>query len=273
MHPQKFFMILLIVSTTFSFLLFGCSTKQDPGVGAVDYASILDHWVAALNSGDISQFEQLHTEMVTYSSHIQESPFNGRQNIWESIRRSSPSSLEKISLFGQDEIMCLQVSATESEKSFLYVFDFERELISHIYSYSAEYDLSNVPLFEGVEISTDDLDLSERIGVINSQVDYLNDRDFSGFLSTFNADPILYVPPSTAPVTGIDGIESDVQGFVQLFPNVEIKVFRTFGEGNLVCQQVAVSSGPMKSLGFVNVFDGVKVSRVYEYLSRAEIGK
>jgi ketosteroid isomerase-like protein len=272
MPRLKILRVLLIVSSASILLLSGCSAKQDPRSNDVDFVSVIEQWIEALNAGDSDQFELLHTDTVTYSSHIQKSSLSGRQNIWDSLRRLNRGAIERVSLFGQDGTMCLQVSATESKESFLYVFEFERDLISHIYSYSAEYYLPNIPVFEGVELSENDSELSGRIDVANFQVEYLNKRDFSGFLNTFNTEPILFVPPSTVPVVGIDGIENDVQSFVQLFNNVEFKVFRTFGQGNLVCQQLSVSKGPMGSLGFVLVFEGDKVSQTYEYLSQAEIG-
>jgi hypothetical protein len=269
---RNFIKIVLITSMTFIVVLSGCSAERNPGAEDVEYTQVLEQWITALNDEDITQFEQLHTETVTYSSHIHRSPHSGRENLWESIHGSNSSQLEKLSAFGQDETICLQVSETDSKKSFLYIFEFERGLISHIYSYSAEYDLSTAPVSEGEELTTDDSKLAGRIGVINSQAEFLNDRDFSGFLTTFNDEAVLYVPPSRDPVIGIDGIRDDVQDFVQNFPAVELDVFRTIGQGNLVCQQISVTNGPMRSLGFVNVFNGEKVSRVYEYLSQAEIG-
>jgi hypothetical protein len=273
MRPERIARILLVLSVISVLALSGCSSKQDPGSGSDDHASIVKHWVEALNGGDTDRFERLHAETVAHSSHTQLDPVIGRQRIWDSIRSSTPGPLETISLFGQDETMCLQVSATETKSSLLYVFEFERELISHIYSYSAEYDVSKAPVSETLEYTADVPGLSEKIDLVNSQIDFINERDLSGFLATFNDDPILFVPPSKDPVVGIDGIRGDVQSFVQLFTDVEFTLFRTIGEGNFVCQQIAVSHGPMNSLGFVHVFEGAKESQAYEYLSRAKIGE
>ncbi len=219
----------------------------------------------------MDQFENLHTESVIYNSNLEKQPYVGRNNIWESFRLSNAGALEKTYMFGYENMVCLQVTAVDTKRSFLYVFNFEQNLISHVYEYSGKFDLSVVPLFDGADITTDNTGLQERINTIDSQVAALNNRDFSRFIETFNEDSILYIPLSKVPVIGTENIFDDVQSFTEYYPNVELSIFRTFGHGNLICQQLAVKNGPMRSLGFVNLFNGDKVSRVYEYLSSAEL--
>lgn len=51
--------------------------------------------------------------------------------------------------------------------------------------------MSAAPLFEGVEIATDDNDLSEGIDIIDSQTRAVIERDYLGFIETFNDNAIL----------------------------------------------------------------------------------
>jgi ketosteroid isomerase-like protein len=261
----------LIVAASLCLALVGCSPDNSSVKDVGSHLAIVDQWIEAVNSEDVAQFEQLHTETVVFNSYLQQNPYKGREDIWESFRRSYSGSIEKTYMFGQEESICLQVTAAIPKLSFLYVFDFEGDLISHVYEYSGAYDLTAVPLFEGVEITTDDSALSDRINTIDSQTKAVTDRDYAGFIETFNEDAILYVPPSKIPVTGKDAITNDVQSFTGRYPEVEVLKYRTFGQGNLVCQQAIVKNGPMNSLGFVNAFEDGKVSRVYEYFSNAEL--
>jgi hypothetical protein len=174
-------------------------------------------------------------------------------------------------MFGQDESICLQLTASDTKRSFLYVFDFEGDLISKVYEYSGAYDLSAVPLFQGVDITPDNAGLSERIDTVDSHPQAVNERDYSRFIETFNDDAIMYVPSSEIPVVGADNIVNELKTVAQSHPAIEVINYRAFGQGNLVCHQATVKSGPMRSLGFVNTFEDGKVSRVYQYSSNAEL--
>jgi hypothetical protein len=141
-----------------------------------------------------------------------------------------------------------------------------------VHQYVADYDLSDVPLFDGAEITTDDAGLPQRIETIDSQLDALNERDYSRFAETHNDDAIMYGPLDSVPYRGVEIIVNDVQSFTRTFPTVEWSKYQTFGQGNLVCQQVAVES-PDMSLGHVAVFEGGKISRFYQYVSDAVLSR
>ena len=180
--------------------------------------------------------------------------------------------MKKIYMLDQEDLVCLQVAAADSESSFLYVFRFEGDLIAQVDEYSAVYDLSDVPLFDGAEITTDDAGLPARIDTLDSQVDALNERDFLRFSETFQDEVIEYEPFTEAPIKGLEGITNDVQSFTRPRPNVEWSKYQTFGQGNLVCQQVTTKN-PIMSLGHVAVFEGGKISRFYQYYSDAWLSR
>jgi ketosteroid isomerase-like protein len=248
----------------------GCSAEDGSEIQAQSLA-IVEQWITAVNADNAVQFEKFHTESVAFYSHLSAQPSLGRSKVWESFRHANSRTLEKTHMFGQQQKVALQVTAEDGKRSFLYVFYFEQDLISHVYGYSGDYALSAAPLFEGAPVTTDNTGLQQRIETIDSQPDALNNRDFTRFLDTFHQDSILYVPLSQEPVNGTEMILDDVQTFIEFFPEVELSVFQTGGQGNLIGQQLAVKNGPMKSLGFVHLFEGDRVSRVYEYLSGAEL--
>jgi hypothetical protein len=182
--------------------------------------------------------------------------------------------MQKIYMLGQGDFVCLQVTAADTKHSFLYVFRFEGDLIAQVHEYWATYDLSDVPLFDGAELTTDDAGLPQRIETIDSQLDALNERDVSLFTETHSDDAILYEPTNRDPLRGAENIRKDIEDWLQGNPFFEVSQYQTFGQGNVVCQQVAVeNAGIPWSIGNLFVFEDGKLARTYQYVSDAELSK
>jgi ketosteroid isomerase-like protein len=268
---RVFPIVALVASVGLSLTLVGCSSKGEPVAGADGKLAVVDDWIKAVNGEDVSQFEKLYTETAVFHSHQQQGPTSGRQNIWDAFSRSNARPMEKVYMLGQDDFVCLQVTATDSKSSFLYVFRFEGDSIAQVDEYSAVYDLSDLPLFDGAEVTTDDAGLAERIDTVDSQLDALNERDFSRFMGTLTDDTVLYGPMDRDPIRGAEGTRKDVEDFVQGAPSVTWSPYQTFGQGNLLCQEVAVENAGIGSLGHLLVFEGGKVAITYQYMSYAEL--
>jgi hypothetical protein len=269
----RFLIVALVALVSLSLTLVGCSADEGPVEGVDGNTAVVDAWIRAVNAEDVTQFEKLHTETAEFHSHLQKSPSSGRRNLWDALSSSNAGPpLQKIYMLGQGDFVCLQVTAAKPKRSLLYVFRFEGDLIAQVHQYVADYDLSGVPLFDGAEITTDDAGLPQRIETIDSQLDALNERDYSHFAETHNDDAIMYGPLDSVPYRGVEIIVNDVQSFTRTFPTVEWSKYQTFGQGNLVCQQVAVER-PDMSLGHVAVFEGGKISRFYQYVSDAVLSR
>jgi ketosteroid isomerase-like protein len=267
---RGFLIVALVALVGLSLTLVGCSPDDGPVEGVDGNTAVVDEWIQAVNDEDETQFEKLHTKDAVFHSH-QGSPSTGRRNIWDAFSRSTARPMQKIYMLGQEALVCLQVTAGNASSSFLYVFRFEGDLIAQVDEYSAVYDLSNVSLFDGAEIITDDAGLPERIETADSQLDALNERDLSRFIGTFSPDAILYGPMSRDPYKGAENIGKDVEDFLRGSPTVEMSQYQTFGQGNLVCQQVVVENASVRSLGHLFVFEDGKVAKTYQYVSYAEL--
>jgi ketosteroid isomerase-like protein len=268
---RGFLTVALAALAGLSLTLVGCSPDDSSIQGVDGNMAVVDDWIKAINAEDAAQFEKLHTETTAFHPYIQSSsPSSGRQNVWDAFSHSY-APLQKIYMLGQDDFVCLQVTAAEPKRSFLYVFRFEGDLIAQVHEYSAIYDLSDVPLFDGAEITTNDAGLAERIDTVDSQVEALNERDLTRFMETFSEDAIQYGPMDGDPYSGAESIRNDLEAFLRGFPHVEMSPYQTFGQGNLVCQQVAVENAGIKSLGHLFVFEDGKVAQTYQYVSNAEL--
>jgi hypothetical protein len=106
----------------------------------------------------------------------------------------------------------------------------------------------------------------------DSQLDALNERDYSRLAETYHDDAIMYGSRGTDPYRGAESIANGAQSFTRNFPTIEWSNYRTFGQGNIVCQQRATKN-PLLSLGHVIVFEGGRVSRAYQYYSEAVLSR
>jgi hypothetical protein len=269
---RGFLVVALVAIVGLSLTLVGCSADEGPPEDVEGNRTVVEEWIEAVNAEDETHFEKLHTENVVFHSHLERSPYSGRGNLWDAFSQSDSRPLKKIYMLDQEDLVCLQVTAADSKSSFLYVFRFEGDLIAQVDEYSAVHDLSDMPLFDGVEITTDDAGLPERIATADSQLDALNERDYSRFAETHNDDAILYGSAGTDPYIGVESIVNGVQSFTRNFPTIEWSKYRTFGQGNMVCQQIATKN-PHISLGHVMVFEGGRVSRSYQYYSDAVLSR
>jgi ketosteroid isomerase-like protein len=269
---RRIFIVALVAIVGLSLTLVGCSPNEGAVESVGGHTAVVDEWIKAANAEDVTQFEKLHTEDVVFHSHLQKSPTSGRGNLWDAFSQSNARPMQRIYMLAQEDFVCLQATAADPKRSFLYVFRFEGDSIAQVDEYTAAYDLSDVPLFDGAEITTDDAGLPARIDTLNAQVDALNERDYSRFIETFSDDAIHYGPLDEIPLRGAESIGKDVEDFFGGFPTAEQSTYRAFGQGNLVCQQVATKN-PHVSLGQVMVFEGGKVSRSYQYLSDAVLSR
>jgi hypothetical protein len=176
--------------------------------------------------------------------------------------------MQEIYMLAQEDFVCLQATVAEPKRSFLYVFRFEGDSIAQVDEYTAAYDLSDVPLFDGAEITTDDAGLPARIDTLNAQVDALNERDFLRFSETLHDEVIVYLSFTEAPIKGPEEFTNGEQSFTRSYPTIEWSKYRTFGQGNLVCQEFAFKN-PIGAVGRVAVFEDGKISRLYSYYSDA----
>ena len=269
---RGFLIVALVALAGLSLTLVGCSADEAPTEPVEGNRAVVETWIQAANAKDKTQFEMLHTENVVFHSHLERSPYSGRGNLWEAFSQSGSRPMNKIYMLDQEDLVCLQVTATDSETSFLYVFRFEEDLIAQVDEYSSVYDLSDMSLFDGAEITTDDAGLPERIDTADSQLDALNERDYSRLAETYNDDAIMYGSRGTDPYIGAESIVNGAESFTRNFPTIGWSKYRTFGKGNIVCQQIATKN-PLISFGHVMVFEGGKVSRSYQYYSDAVLSR
>ena len=150
MSRRGFLTLTLVAFVGLSLMLAGCSPDDGAVEGVESHMAVVDAWIEAVNAEDLVQFEKLHTETAQFHSHLQQSPSSGRENIWDAFSQSNASPMQEIYVLGQGDFVCLQVTATDSNSSFLYVFRFEGDLIAQVHEYWATFDLSDLPPSGGI---------------------------------------------------------------------------------------------------------------------------
>ena len=267
----EFIKSIAVVSGSLGLWLSGCTLGAAQGLENEGPLNVVDEWIRALNAADVAGFEKLHTETVFATSNIREEPYSGREHVWEMYRTSTGSQIEKITAFSQGQSICLLVNATKFSRSLCYVFNFVDGKIDRVYEYSSgQYDLASSPQFSGIEVSTDDTGLQERLDAMNHMfVEGLNNRDFS--VPDLTDSAIFFVPTSPEPLIGRDKIANDGEDYVRFFPDVIHREIQTFGQGNLICTHVVVEGAGVGSLCFVGEFQDGKIAELYEFWSDARV--
>jgi hypothetical protein len=91
----KFIKLTLIAGAALCLTLVGCSADDGSVEDVGSSFAVIDQWIEAVNSEDVIQFEQLHSETVVFNSHLRQNPYDGRENIWDSFRISIGVLLKK----------------------------------------------------------------------------------------------------------------------------------------------------------------------------------
>ncbi len=71
----KFIKLTLITGAALCLTLVGCSPDDGSVEDVGSSLAVIDQWIKAVNSEDVTQFEQLHSETVVFSSHLQQNPY------------------------------------------------------------------------------------------------------------------------------------------------------------------------------------------------------
>ena len=121
---SEFIRLSLIAIGGLGLYLAGCAPSAGNKPGIEDKLAVVEEWLNAVNAGDATRFEEQHTESVTIYPDFSKISFSGRDQVWKHIGLPISGQLEKISTFGQDQAVCLQVTATETGLSLCYVFEF-----------------------------------------------------------------------------------------------------------------------------------------------------
>jgi hypothetical protein len=151
-----------------------------------------------------------------------------------------------------------------------YVFTFEDKLIDKVYEYWGEYIIP-INKFGGSQSASYNDDFSMQSNLIRQMFERFNKHE-TGFESDLFPDSvIMYVPNLENPLIGPEAMAEDTKNFYDGYPESAFTIERIFGQGNLVCTQVAGENMAMKSFCFVNVFQDGEISEIYEYFSRAEL--
>jgi hypothetical protein len=268
---REFIKLTVIASGGLGLWLAGCSPGDEQVTGNERQLAVVEEWIRALNAEDPEAFEGLHTESVLATIHYRRDLYSGRENVWEVYRTSTGNQIEKIITFSQDQLVCLLVNATKSNRSQCYVFDFVDGQIDKVFEYaSGSYNLASSPQFTGIEVIPDNTGLHDRMGAMDEMfVKGLNNRDFS--LPDVKETASMFVPTSSDPIVGKASIIEDGKDYVRLFSNVNHEKIDTFGQGNLVCTHVMVDGAPKGCLCFVAVFEDEKIAELYEFWSEARL--
>lgn len=266
---REFIRLSLISAAGLGIYLTGCTPSGGNNPGIEDKLAVSEEWLNAVNAGDATQFEELHTESVTIYPDFSKNPFSGRDQVWKYIGQPISGQLEKISAFGQDQAVCLQVTVTETGLSLCYVFEFVDSLIDKVYEYYGEYVFSPQE-FGGLPFSVVE-DLPEYFDIVESTIEQFNNQDI-GYVREYLPDfAVKYVPNSPEPLIGREAIIENTENFHSLFPDAIFKITSIFGQGNLICAQLSGENMVRKSFCFVYVVDDGKIPETYQYHSRADV--
>ncbi len=268
---RGFVLMGLMGSGAIGLSLAGCSpgllTNNDPS----GRSAIISDWLAAAKEMEITDFLNLHTEGIAYYTYQLRNPRIGREKLWSPFQASASDHLEDAFIFGNEQIVCVQTSSLDFARSHCYVLVFEGDLIDKIYEYAALYNIAADSPGNGRPPRGTEEEISEQVEIVDRLTDSLNARDLNRYLADFSTNAVINGFLATDPLEGKDAIQVAAEGFFQAYPNLQLRHYRTFGQGNLVCQQVVVEHGPVRSFSTVHAFDQGKITRTVEYFSHAKL--
>lgn len=270
---RGFLFMSLLSSSGLGLALSGCSLASLNPDDLNGRAAIINDWLDAANKMEISKFQSLHTESVTYYPFQVRNPKKGIEDLWSAFQSSASGHLEDAFIFGNEDTVCVQTKSRESARSHCYVLGFQDNLIDIVYEYAARYSISSDSLKEKRSPVEDSDALIVQMNTVDSLTDALNDRDYEGFLNAYSEDALLNGFLSITPLTGFTAIRNAAQRFFEAYPNAKFNHYQAFNQGNLVCQQVTVERGPVRSLALVHILENGKISYSVEYFSHAKLNQ
>jgi len=268
---RDFILLGILGSAGLGFTLSGCSAISQSSDDLNGRMAIIKDWLEAARDLDSSNFLSLHTQSVAFHSYQARNAKIGRDNLWEAFQDSAADHLEDAFIFGNEQMVCVQTASLDFARSHCYILVFQGDLIDKIFENAALYDISRDSLSENRINDENNEGLLGRIEVADNLTDALNERDLESFINAFHEDAVMNGFLSTVPLEGTDAIKSAAATIFEAYPNVKMRHYRTFGQNNLVCQQVIVEHGPVRSLSTVHFFKDGKVSRTVEYFSHSEL--
>jgi steroid delta-isomerase-like uncharacterized protein len=97
------------------------------------------------------------------------------------------------------------------------------------------------------------LTVEDNIKLINELYEAINEKDWDTVFGLHSENHLRFDTNKPEPMRGLGPYREYVQGFGDSFPDLNIKLVRVFGQGDMVCDEHITSGthiGPMKS------FDG-----------------
>lgn len=267
---REFIKLSMIASGGLGLWLAGCAPAGGNKSEIEERLAVVEEWVEAVNAGDAARFEELHTESVTTYPDFSKISFSGRDQVWKNIGHPISGQLEKISAFGQDQSVCLQVILTQTGLSLGYIFEFAGNLIDKVYEYVGEYVISPQE-FGGLPSALAGKDPAAHFDIVEGLIEHINNQDFGNMSEFFPDSAIMYVPDSPNQIHGLEAIVEDIENFYSLYPDAVFNLRQIFGQGNLVCAQLTGENTVRKSFCFVHVVENGKIPETYQYQSRAEL--
>ncbi len=262
------------------FLLFGALSSGCLGLtlsgcaGANPIANrltVIQDWLDAANALEPTKFLSLHTDGVAYYSYQFRNPRLGQEELWSAFQASAASHLEDSVAFGTQQMVCIQTTSLDETRSHCYVLVFKDDLIDKVYEYAALYNISEDTLNQKRIQSRSNEVITKQIEIADRLTDSLNERDYDRYTQSFHQDAIVNGFLSTEPLVDVDAIKEAATKLFEAYPNAQYRHYHTFGQGNLVCQQVSVEHGPVRSLSFVHLFEDEKIASTVEYFSHAKL--
>lgn len=236
-----------------------------------DHLATVQAWLEAANGSDPAIFLKMHTDDISFYSYETRNAKHGQDQLWQAFQASAANHLEDAYVFGNQEMVCVQTVSKEQAISHCFVLLFQDELIQKIYQYIALYNISNDALIEKRAISAPDERLNTQIETVDRLTDALNARDIEAYLGSMHPSATSQGFLSIELLEGVGAIEGAARRFFEDYPNAQFRHYRTFGQGNLVCQQVIVEHGPVRTFVTVHSFEDGLITGVAEYFSQAKL--
>jgi hypothetical protein len=268
---RSFLKMSLLGSGVLGVTLSGCSLAGLLTEDLHGRREIINNWLEAAKGFESTKFLDLHTQDVAFYSHQSRNPKIGQESLWPQFIASATDHLEEAFSFGSEETICIQSTTHDLSRSRCYLLVFSGDLIGKVYEYAGLHDLANLALSEERLEMVSNEDLNRQIEVVDLMTDWLNEGNFTSYLDQFHETSIMSGFLSIDPLRGPAAIEGAVIQFLEAYPNVKFQHYRTFGQGNFVCQQIIIEHGPVRSFCTVHTFEDDKIIRSFDYFSHAQL--
>lgn len=96
------------------------------------------------------------------------------------------------------------------------------------------------------------MSVKENLQLVDTVLEAVNRRDWKRFTSMYADSCVQYSPELANPIHGPKAIREYMESYVKAFPDVRLEKIRSFGQGDWVCLEFALTGthrGPLASNG------------------------